>query len=495
MSTMGSGQGGVTVVQAAPARLDREGLAGLGIPFLLPLIEHLHALQARPSERTGRWFQRDLIGQGFFEVPSAWTGEPVRTRQSVLLRDKSVVYLFDGEPDLWLGAGSLGDGCPVNSVFIPSRRLFLNLGHEVWGARPEQVLGAERILAAMGHAPPAGDGARVTVVSGDPSFAHHVWNQLGALDRLAAEGWRDRRLDLVVTHEPLGPIRGLFADCQGWTVTHCFEHALEELNAPGRLFVPLGGALVTRGARERLFRHVAALPGTAPLPRHPRGWRFWISIRTRNRTAANQIEFLTALCQALGAAYPGCEVILDGHSLAEDNDRLMALGDRSNLAIAAADLAVADAVAAGLRRRRRVRVTKAVGLRISQSLTLARGCDFYVCHHGTVQHKIGWFTDVPGIAHSNREITLADPAPSVAGHVEGGVAPVYLPERLIGELGPRVEGDALAAELRHDGYVVTALEEACAFIVAEAGRHVPPAPPGLWQRLRGRLRRLGRVPP
>lgn len=487
---MGSSRDSLTVIQAAPDRLDRDGVASLGIPFLLPLVEHLHAIQARPQERTGRWFQRDLIRQGFFEVSSPWTGRQVRSRQSVLLRDKSIVYLFDGEPDLWLGTASLGDGWPVAGIFIPSRRLFLNLAHEVWGARPEQIERAERILAAPGPTPPAHVGARVSVVTGDPSFAHHVWNQLGALDHLAREGFRDRLLDLVVTHEPLGPVRSIFADCPGWTVSYCFENRLEELNAPGRLFVPLGGTLVTRGVRERLFRHFATLPGHQPVSPHPRGRRFWISIRTRNRTADNQIAFLSALCRALAKAYPDCEIVLDGHSLAEDDDRLVALGDRSNAAIAAADEAVADAVTDDLRRHHcPVQVTKAIGLRISQSLMLARSCDFYVCHHGTVQHKIGWFTDVPGIAHSNREITLDNPAPSVAKHVEGGILPVYLPERFIGELEPRLDTGALAAELRHDSYVVKDPAAASAFIVKVARRHVPVFLPRIWRRLREGLQR------
>ncbi|WP_399698011.1 hypothetical protein [Xenophilus sp.] len=299
-------------------------------------------------------------------------------------------------------------------------------------------------------------------------------------------------LHLIVTREPIVPLAALFGDCPHWRFEHCFEHLLEARNAPDILFVPIGGKRVTQSALGRLYAHFETLPDLRPLLAPPGRPRLWISIRTRNRTVQNQAEFIAALAQALAARLGDCEIVLDGHSLPADNDGIVALGDRSNLDIAAADRAVAQDV---LRRvapsvRRRLRL--AVGLQTRESLALVRGCAFYVCHHGTVQHKVGWFTAVPGVVHSNEEVLRANPAQSVAAHVEGGTLPVYLPPALVTNVANAAgtaERTALEAELRHDNYYID-VPSACAFITdVSAAVCSPSTPRTLLVALRGWLAR------
>ncbi|WP_399685201.1 hypothetical protein [Xenophilus sp.] len=159
----------------------------LGVPHLQALVSRILELQSQPSELLGRWYQRDIVASATFEVPSPWTGQPVRANRSVALWDKSVFYGFGGEPDLWLGATSLGEGYPIASIYVPSRDLFVNLGHPVWGAREEQIDAFLRIVAerdlARGWAARAA-APRVVALTGDASFAHGIWNQLSALDHL-----------------------------------------------------------------------------------------------------------------------------------------------------------------------------------------------------------------------------------------------------------------------------------------------------------------------
>jgi hypothetical protein len=416
----------------------------------------------------------------------------------VLLEDQTILYGFEQEPDMWLMSGSLGDGSPIQGIFVPSRQVLVNLGHEAWGVGAPQVRKAMEILSALPVEAARPDGSyqtpRVVLVTGDFSFAHHVWNQLGALDHaVAADGLGDRPLDVLALREPLGPVAELFDDCRSWSVNYCHPSRVQQLNRAGMLFVPLGGWLVTRGARERVFRWIDRQEGRRrPPAKH--GVRFWLSVRTRNRTVENQVEFLAALANALIARFGGCEIVLDGHSLSEDEERQFELGDRSALAIVAADRQVIDAVVERLDLRGAI-VIESVGCRIGEAIDLARSCDFYVCHHGTVQHKIGWFVEVPGVVHCNRQVTLSRPAEFVAMQVEGAVVPTYLPEHFIDDMKRDVAGGAVQESLQHGNYTITDVAGACEFVLAEIEQLGLAASHRGWRGFQRRWqRRLGLLP-
>ena len=56
----------------------------------------------------------------------------------------------------------------------------------------------------------------------------------------------------------------------------------------------------------------------------------------------------------------------------------------------------------------------------------------YFCHVGTVQHKIGWTTSVPGMIHANRRIISGKSAVWHApSRLENGVLPEAVPPRMV----------------------------------------------------------------
>jgi hypothetical protein len=73
----------------------------------------------------------------------------------------------------------------------------------------------------------------------------------------------------------------------------------------------------------------------------------------------------------------------------------------------------------------RIKITDITGLTIVEALRIARGIDYYVCHEGSIQHKVGWFHVKPGTVHSpNGGPTLAS---WYKRCVEGGARPTMLP--------------------------------------------------------------------
>jgi hypothetical protein len=450
-------------------------LADLRLPYLAAMIRQVQARQAERDDRVVRWYQRDLITKGHFEIASPLTQEPMRPLGSVVLGNLSVFYQCFAPEEIWIGCTMLGAGFPLDSIYLPERRLVICWGHPVWSMTAQNALALERFVVAF-RAEAANDvssPASIVVLTGDSNFAHHMWNQLGALDSVANAGVAT--LDVIAVYEPLGRIQEIFAEQEGWKVTRKWSHETEGLNRAGVLFVPLGGSLVTASMQERLRRYIKRIVNCRFVPRRSNRPRFWISIRTRNRTATNQVELISGLCQAIAEQYPRCEIVLDGHSLPDDMYRLRPEGDSLGMGAIHSDREVAKAVKAAVASPRfKCSIIDGVGLNILESIAIASTCAFYVCHHGTVQHKIGWFAPVPGVVHCNAETLRADLAGWVADNAEGAVLPSYIPLELVEDVSGDVGGDPQQHELRHDSYRIVDLPGFNRFVLDRMAEVIEP---------------------
>jgi hypothetical protein len=101
---------------------------------------------------------------------------------------------------------------------------------------------------------------------------------------------------------------------------------------------------------------------------------------------------------------------------------------------------------------------------------LSRCANVYFCHHGTVQHKIGWFTPVPGVVHCNRAMLAATPAVWVAAQSEIAVPPLYLSPDIIGDADDTAgTGSEFAHLLRHENYTFMNIPAAVNTFFTHAG--------------------------
>ncbi len=428
------------------SELDPTGLARaaeeLELPHLAAFVASIARAQASRPGGTVRSYLRDLVQRGWFEIVSPVTGATVRSGSSLLLSD-SVVYSFPAEPALLLAAGDLSLGFPLGALRIAPRDRFLYVAKSPWGIAERHLAEIECVAAAAKWAPgPATQ--PVQLIVGHPNFAHHAWNQLSAIDELLDEPLPND-VRLLVSTEPLGPIREIFPEIKRRRVSRLrtqpsgaiHEASLLRFNATGAVFAPAGGRAIRKRLIDRVLRfaakrmsrrgralatHIAAAGGPV----------LWMSVRTRNRTATNQHELLTELGRRFLAVYPGASIVIDGFSLPADDHRRSRPERREMLAVVRADMRAADAVRTALRAERRgARVHVAVGLSIPDALSLSRYATVYFCHHGTVQHKIGWFNATRGMVHSNRTILQAQP--KIAAFSEVALEPLYLDHQLVSD--------------------------------------------------------------
>ncbi|MHB2208475.1 hypothetical protein [Methylobacterium sp. CM6257] len=452
------------VARNAPALIDH-----------LPYLERFHAstmsCQAAAVGQNVRRYCHELITTGSFTLVSPITGAPIRSGSSFILKDKATLYCFPDEPDLWIGTGDLGRGYPICAAIFTRQRLWLEIERTDWGFSPKHYDEALREIRARDWEPTASDSPAI-LVTGDSNFAHHAWNQLSSLEDLVRFKIPLGPRELIVSNTPLGPVEKIFPELNFSSIDRVKDAELPNYNRSGRTLVALAGYRLQRSLVQRILGSAADV--ITPAAQHldtelsnVAGPILWMSVRTRNRTPTNQQELLSHIGAAFLSRFDDGAIVIDGHSFSVDWEQLPERDRDRDRAIAAEDKQTAEAVRKAIEETcfgRRSTVLLAVGLSISDSILLAQRASIYFCHHGTVQHKIGWFTDCPGMVHTNRSMTAVNPAPWVAAQSQIATTPTYLPLSLIQDEEPGVRTE-YGELLHHENYKITDINEAAALFV------------------------------
>ncbi len=286
---------------------------------------------------------------------------------------------------------------------------------------------------------------------------------------------------LVTTNSPLGNMADLVPPLRNMTLFNIASYETEYLSTLFYLTVPVGASFVTKQFVTRVVNYAVARlsPQLENFRSHQlasSGKKFWISIRTRNRTAVNQVEFLVALVNHLLKSFDGCTVLLDGHSTPMDIQHNKSYDQADVVKTIENDTNVVGAVMSGLHKVNMPtdRVISAVGLPILDSIALAGIADFYICHHGTLQHKIGWFYSKPGIVHAPNSILAQGEAVAswVTAQSETAIAPVYLPADHVQDTEVPNEFSSYPKHLKLDNYFIVNIPDAIEMILKCAKYHL-----------------------
>jgi hypothetical protein len=150
----------------------------------------------------------------------------------------------------------------------------------------------------------------------------------------------------------------------------------------------------------------------------------WIGLRVRSRAWADQEQEAARFIDALHLRYPRALVVLDGYSYPMGNDLVSERWQGSIDELHAVARAVKSNV------RRGDQVIDLVGSTLREAVLWAEATDVYIAPNGTSQHKVGWFSDAPGVVYAPR--SLGDLPPELRpGARESEGRPV--PSTILGE--------------------------------------------------------------
>ena len=414
------------------------------LDHLLCRLDHIHD-PTYPEDRVLRYYQRDLALHGGFVLRLPDTDLALRSGRSVMLPDKSVFFAVRGRPDLLLAAARVGFTLALCAVVLPAQRVVITLKGTRWNI---DTTAAERALALFRAAgldlaerdPP--DDLERAAVTGDANYAHHLWNQLGALEALLC---RRETLTLLATHQPIASLSEIFADRPGLTVRTIRPDDLPALDPRRILPFGVGGKVVLRSVRERILRvaerhasgtvrdFIACAQESSFVP-------IWLTVRVQGRTAANLFDALLALVESL-LRRDGFAIVLDGFSRPNDygsNRDYNRIGVEGTVAREQAFVhALLGEVANRAGASAGARIFNGVGCDLLDSIHLAAHCRAYFAHHGTLQHKIGYFTKVPGMAHANPGILATDQASGHRHVIEDPGIVEYIDPALVEDVVPK----------------------------------------------------------
>jgi hypothetical protein len=201
--------------------------------------------------------------------------------------------------------------------------------------------------------------------------------------------------------------------------------------ARGYFVVRAGGDYVASDLAARVYRVAlkSCSPETLNKIRETRkrySPLLWVGIRVGNRTWANQIDGLSKVINALHRKYPRLGVVFDGFSLPADrSSQSAAHGEYS--AIIDEENGIVNSVIQGLQQHSggACGIVNIIGSSIFDANVWAHFIDVYLSPYGTVQHKVGWLTNKPGIIHTNRKL-LEGSAKYVWAAIENAVKPRYV---------------------------------------------------------------------
>ena len=388
-----------------PDRTERIG-GRYGLPYLKAFLEDINFRHSDGEERYGRQYQREVIRQKGLAIRSPVSGLRICSNRSLAVQGK-VFFYFGERVQYFVISSTINLAYPLSALFLPGKNLLLS-----WSLiRHPKLLIRHLGDLLQRRSEPVSPVENVTpvILMGHRNFAHHLWNELSAVERLVKEVLAPPFPELWLAREPLGRTEAIFPEIADWRLRRLGDRKSLSANDPQKLFVNLAASHISTELRARLAVHAssACTAHTKALADRIREFSppaFWLSVRTQNPTFIDQRQTLTAIAAAILTSYPRCAIIFDGFSLPQDweaTDQKMRAFYQDSAQSAKREI---ETIIGGLRQvcppGPGQFLVNAGGHSILDSIVLAHLADAYFCHQGTVQHKIAWTANKPGIIHA-----------------------------------------------------------------------------------------------
>lgn len=266
-----------------------------------------------------------------------------------------------------------------------------------------------------GRAWPAAPLRFATFLRGGASahLGHQLWNELTAIDALAAELPPDRLPEWLVPGLPgndiefYGPIDALFPEIAG-RVRRGFadQRALIDHAYKNRLILfRAAREHIGDGLRRRVMAHAAhSAPALPPFSR-----AILIGLRVENRTATDLDALCALIVEEAVRLHPGCTppwtIVFDGHNARGDTRSDQTIGSHREASAAWSPLTVERAVVAAMRERfagAPVTLLDTLGEPLAVSLMWSQACDGFVTLWGAGLAKYRWVANKPGLIVTSR---------------------------------------------------------------------------------------------
>jgi hypothetical protein len=384
-----------------------------------------------------RSFQLAAIRRRAMFACCPFSGRIVETRYSFLANLQTVFYRFATDQVFYIVVAGIGAGFEKCALYFPEADLTVTAGRS-WSFQLEDLIELKARMVSNAalcsdYLATSKDAiSRTAVCLGFYHYAHHLWNELAGLQRLSRAGLLGKVDRYLVMREPLGKLEDFFPRISEQRISRLDDSdALFHRILSDRLFaVKVGGHVIDKElvARANRIALENSLPSTRDMIAAARtecSMLIWIGIRVGSRTWFDQEEGLAKIIKALHERFGSIGVVFDGFSVPGDRPRI-APGVKSEYHnITAEESAVIESVIRKVQDLDKISTFNIVGGSIFDAIVWANAIDFYISSQGTLQHKVGWFGNKPGIVHANRSLIQHVP-PRSWTPIKSPVVPKYV---------------------------------------------------------------------
>ena len=179
------------------------------LPYVTDFLRDIQLKMGAPDEALGRRYQREIICRGTLEIISPLSGRRTTAAESFLVGGKNF-FRFREPDDFFVAASRVTLGYPLLALFFPGGNLLVkwHVEKDKRGIQPKDVADLAAVVAGKEkretHEKRQERVEEVAAVMGHKNFAHHLWNELPALERLIEDLPAERSPHLLLGREPLG---------------------------------------------------------------------------------------------------------------------------------------------------------------------------------------------------------------------------------------------------------------------------------------------------
>lgn len=409
----------------------------LSFPYLQ--LPDLKTFEKRNKERleTAFLFQDDIIKNGFIELICPYSGKPVVSNESYFVQSGNsfICYLFKSVQPFFVLIGDvwneiIGYYFPIEDIFVRITTSRLKIENIVCKLKSLIAFNYIYLKNLKSH------NRKKCIVIRNKHFAHHLWNELSALDRIIKKKLHQFIDVIYVLEHPLGAIDQIFEEIKGKVVNISFEKKKsleEELIQSNYQVLPLGDAFIPQDLILRLkskFNETVGNLVDEEIREFSKksDFNLWISFRFGSKTWDKQVEGYLNLIISVRQKYPKLGVIIDGFSLPFNythNKKLIFVMNQELILINELKEQLLEL---------NIPYKILTRTRIDEAIKWGEIADYYIVHQGTIQHKIAWFHDCPGYIHANKKHLEVDykERPGVWER-EHMIPPVYIDSSIVND--------------------------------------------------------------
>lgn len=263
-------------------------------------------------------------------------------------------------------------------------------------------------------------------------FAHHVLNELSAIQHIIDRNGLHSIKKIYISSEPVSKVEDLFPELTNHKIELIrmpYYKALNSVYKNRELILSnrncrIQDDLVIRilsDAKSHLLSSDYSFDNWNQ-QRISNSFKVWLTIRVGGRTWSDIVNGYINVINEIQKTNSKLLVVFDGFSFPRFSDKFK---NEKYTELLQKENAVVNKILRGVKNP--IEHVNLIGKSTDLSFIWASIMDLYISHHGTIQHKVAWFSSCPGIVHTN-SIISAKPSKSRQGSHDrvSGFVPHYL---------------------------------------------------------------------